>query len=52
MRRASIPTADFAVFTLYADAERYIDEGPEQPVGRQSRRSCRRQRCICLCQPC
>lgn len=32
LRRASIPTADFAVFTLYADAERYIDEGPEQPL--------------------
>jgi len=32
LRRASIPTADFAVFTRYADAERYIDEGPEQPL--------------------
>ena len=32
LRRASIPTADFAVFTRYADAERYIEEGPEQPL--------------------
>jgi len=32
LRRASIPTADFAVFSRYADAERYIDEGPEQPL--------------------
>lgn len=32
LRRASIPTADFAVFSRYADAERYIEEGPEQPL--------------------
>ena len=32
LRRASIPTADFAVFNRCAEAERYIEEGPEQPL--------------------
>ncbi|MEN9555813.1 MAG: Phosphoribosylamine--glycine ligase [Planctomycetota bacterium] len=32
LRKASIPTADFAVFSRFPEAERYIDEGDEQPL--------------------
>lgn len=32
LRRASIPTADFAVFSRADDALQYIDEGDEQPL--------------------
>ncbi len=32
LRRASIPTADFAVFNRADDALRYIEEGDEQPL--------------------
>lgn len=32
LRRASIPTADFAVFNRWQEADRYIEEGEEQPL--------------------
>lgn len=32
LRKASIPTAEFAVFSRFPEAERYIDEGDEQPL--------------------
>ncbi len=32
LRRASIPTADFAVFNRWQEADRYIEEGDEQPL--------------------
>ena len=38
LRRASIPTADFAVFNRADDALRYIEEGEEQPHPEAERR--------------
>ncbi len=32
LRRASIPTADFAVFNRWQEADRYIEESDEQPL--------------------
>lgn len=32
LRRASIPTADFAVFNRWQEADGYIEEGDEQPL--------------------